>query len=265
MATLLLAAVAAPATHAQAIQSAHYEMAVERYGHYAAGRPHEYARLVVNVDNGHSLSFQLAHDEVFEDIAPRVVSLGEGPSARILAVVSRRHDGARLVLFRVQDNTIEISAESAAIGTPMRWLNPVGVADLDGDGRPEIAAVTTPHIGGTLRIYRVEGKKLAEVAALSGFSNHALGSSELGLSTPVDIGRGMRLVVPDTTRRLLRVVALHRDRLVETARCELPTQVSGAIEPVATGEVLVGLGSQKIRVRLDRCRPAEKPGNSPRM
>ena len=36
----------------------------------------------------------------------------------------------------------------------MRWLNPVGVPDLDGEERAEIAAVITPHIGGTLKVYR---------------------------------------------------------------------------------------------------------------
>jgi hypothetical protein len=66
-------------------------------------------------------------------------------------------------------------AQSAPIGAPNRWLNPVGVADLDGDGVAEIAAVTTPHIGGVLRIYRRTGEVLAEVTSLAGFSNHEYG------------------------------------------------------------------------------------------
>ena len=37
------------------------------------------------------------------------------------------------------------SAATPFIGTPRRWLAPVGVADLDGDGRAEIAYVETPH------------------------------------------------------------------------------------------------------------------------
>ena len=33
------------------------------------------------------------------------------------------------------------------IGTRFRWLAPLGAADLDGDGRVEIAYAETPHPG----------------------------------------------------------------------------------------------------------------------
>ncbi|PMR68583.1 hypothetical protein CR158_22340 [Halomonas heilongjiangensis] len=45
---------------------------------------------------------------------------------------------------------------------PNRWLNPVGVADLSGNGEAEIAAVTTPHIGGVLRVYRRSGERWSD-------------------------------------------------------------------------------------------------------
>ena len=136
-------------------------------------------------DSGRSLELQLADDEVFEDVMPRLVRLANGEPTEILAIVSRRIDGSRLVMIKIKGDRLEVSAESAATGIPMRWLNPVGVADLDGDGLSEIALVTTPHIGGTLRIYRRDGKKLVEIAALAGFSNHVYGSPELGLAAPV--------------------------------------------------------------------------------
>ena len=62
------------------------------------------------------------------------------------------------------------------IGQPFRWLNPVGVGDFDGDGRREIAAVVTPHLGVTLKLYEWKGERLEPKHEAAGFSNHAIGS-----------------------------------------------------------------------------------------
>ncbi|MDA0700447.1 MAG: VCBS repeat-containing protein, partial [bacterium] len=58
---------------AEAIVSAAYEGPVERYGHFALGRPHEYARVVARTDAGRSVGLALQDDEVFEDLSPRLV------------------------------------------------------------------------------------------------------------------------------------------------------------------------------------------------
>ena len=248
----LLALIAAPAG-AEQISSARFADPVERYGHFALGRPHEYARLVATSDAGRELVLELPADEVFEDLAPRVVSLAAGEAQEILAIVSSRVNGARLVMLRLSGDRLEISAQSAPIGTPMRWLNPVGVADLDGDGRAEIAAVITPHIGGTLKVYRRIGGELAEVASLPGFSNHVYGSAELALSAVVQDKGGARLVVPDAARRQLRIVALERGGLIELGRCALPSPVIGALRASAASAVSVGLEDGVRSLRLTEC------------
>jgi hypothetical protein len=243
------------ATHAKAegITAARYASAVERYGHFALGRPHEYARLIVTTDSGRSIAWELPDDEVFEDLTPRLVTLDAGEPSEMLSIVSQRDKGSRLVLIRLRNGRLEISAESPAIGTPNRWLNPVGVADLDGDGRAEIAAVTTPHIGGTLRVYRREGKKLIETAALAGFSNHMFGSFELGLSAIVSVGGSLRMLVPDTTRSRLRLIAWERGSLKEVAQCATSARVTGPIQVVSPGVVLIGTASGQQRIVLSDC------------
>jgi hypothetical protein len=143
----------APATAAEAITGAQYEAPVDRYGHFALGRPHEYARVRVTTDAGRTLTLQLPEDEVFEDLAPRPVRLATGEPEELLTIISRRESGSRLAIVRLGRDRREMGAQSPAIGTPMRWLNPVGVADLDGDGQVEVAAVITPRIGGTLKFY----------------------------------------------------------------------------------------------------------------
>jgi hypothetical protein len=227
---------------AEGIVSARYEAPVERYGHFALGRPHEYARVLARTDAGRTVALELPDDEVFEDLAPRLVRLTEDGPTLLLTIVSERGVGARLVLIGLQGDALEVAAQSAPIGTPNRWLNPVGVADLDGDGVAEIAAVTTPPIGGVLGVYRRDGAGLVELASFAGFSNHAYGSPELELSWPARINGRMQLLVPDMPRRSVRVIALEGDRLVETGNCELDAPISGpdalrACEARLTGAV----------------------------
>ena len=64
---------------------------------------------------------------------------------------------------------------TAYIGQPHRWLAPVGAADFDADGRIEIAYVDRPHLLETLRLVRLEGRELREIAALRGVTNHRIG------------------------------------------------------------------------------------------
>lgn len=241
-------ALVAAAVGAETIVDARYAVPVDRYGHFALGRPHEYARLTVTTNTGRRLALQLPEEDVFEDLEPRLVRLAADEPEEILAIVSRRDSGSRLALVRLSDDGLVISAQSAAIGTPMRWLNPVGVADLDGDGRAEIAAVITPHIGGMLKVYRRRGRELVEIAALAGFSNHVYGSPELGLSAMVSIAGRMRMLVPDAARLHLGVIALENGRLVETGRCALSAPITGAIKLISPREISVGtrVGQQVI-------------------
>ncbi|MBE0613053.1 MAG: VCBS repeat-containing protein [Burkholderiales bacterium] len=240
---ILLFALTGSAAGAETILDARYTAPVERYGHFALGRPHEYARLSANTSSGRILTLDLPEHDVFEDLAPRLVKLTASGPSHLLAIISRIDSGARLALIGLGGDGLEIAAQSAPIGTPKRWLNPVGVADLDGDGRAEIAAVITPHIGGMLKVYGRKGAELVELAALEGFSNHVYGTTELALSTPLSIEGRMRLLVPDATRRKLRVIALKNGVLVETGRCALSAAITGPIKVYASNRVSVGLAS----------------------
>ena len=249
----LSAAMGVSTASADTITAAQYAAPVERYGHFALGRPHEYARVVATTRDGRQLTLELPDDEVFEDLAPRRVQLALGEPTLLLAIVSQRERGGRLVLIGLDAGRLAIVAQSAAIGTPNRWLNPVAVTDLDGDGRAEIAAVITPHIGGTLKVYRRDGAALVEVAALPGFSNHAFGSTELALSLPMLIDGKPRLLVPDARREQLRIIAFEQGRLVEVGRCALASPVVGAILGVSSREITVGLRSGRTLMTPGDC------------
>ena len=139
--------------------------------------------------------------------------------------------GSALAVLRVSDGALGILAETPAIGQPSRWLNPVGAGDFDGDGRIEVAYVQTPHIGGILRIWRLQDGKLVELAKAEGFSNHAIGSRSLGLSAILDInGDGADdLLVPSASRRTLRIMSFAGGEFQELAQARHPVRIKSDI------------------------------------
>ena len=150
---------------------------------------------------------------------------------QVLLVRSYLNRGAALALVAVEGESLSIVAESPSIGRAFRWLNPVGVADFDGDGDREAAAVITPHIGGLLTLFRRDGHRLAPVAQARGFSNHAIGSRELGLSAILDANADgvADMAIPDARRSTLRVVSFAGGRFADLARIPHRSAVATAI------------------------------------
>ena len=183
----------------------------ERYGHDVLGDAIEAAALTVEYSGGVRQTLRLDDDAVFEDRIPWFVDMDGDGDQEIILVKAYLDAGAALVLIELGDrqNLLMIVAEAPAIGTPNRWLNPAGVGDIDGDGQPEALVVITPHIGGTLTAYEWQGDTLVVDHEFYGFSNHAIGSRELGLSLVVDLnGDGIaEVVVPDANRDNMTIVS----------------------------------------------------------
>ena len=190
------------------IRAAWYRKPTERYGHAVLGDAIEAGGLALRLEGGFRENLDLTTEAVFEDRAPRIVDIDGDGVDEILAVKSYTRAGAALAVIETSDRGLRMAAESEPIGLPFRWLNPVGVGDFDGDGRREIAAVITPHIGGILRLYDWRDERLEPETEAPGFSNHAIGSPEQGLSMAADMdGDGIPdLLVPDAARRNLRIV-----------------------------------------------------------
>jgi len=182
-----------------------------RYGHGVLGDAIEAGALTIDFPDGAQRTLHLGDDAVFEDRIPRFADMDGDGDQEILLVKAYLNAGAALVLIEPGDAKTppKIAAEATPIGTPNRWLNPVGVGDVDGDGKPEALVVITPHIGGTLTAYEWRGDQLVIDHEIYGFSNHAIGSRELELSTVVDLnGDGMaEIVVPDAHRNDMTIVS----------------------------------------------------------
>ena len=203
----------------------------DRYAHGVLGDAIEASGLAVERVDGEVLSMTLEADAVFEDRVPRLVDLDGDGRDEVLVVKSTSTAGAALALAGITGGRLSIVAEGPPIGRPYRWLNPVGVGDFDGDGRIETVHVETPHIGGTLVLSRRDGGRLVEVNRVRGFSNHRMGSRELGLSAVLDVDGDdvPDLIVPDASRRSLRIVTFAGGGFRELARVKIPAEVVSAL------------------------------------
>jgi len=218
-------------TGSQGIRKAWFARPTRRYGHGVLGDAVEAGSLKAELDNGKTAELVLAESAVFEDRLPRLADIDGDGRDEILVVKSYLDRGAAVSLIGAVDGHLEILAESPAIGLSHRWLNPVGAADFDGDGKTEIAVVITPHIGGTLQLYEWQGSRLVPDHRIFGFSNHAMGSRELGLSAVIDInGDGvMDMVVPDAGRQSLVGISFSNGQLAAISRVPISGQFASGL------------------------------------
>ncbi|MGC9420143.1 MAG: FG-GAP repeat domain-containing protein [Rhodovulum sp.] len=218
-AALVAALLAAPA--AAEIVSARYAEPTTRYAHGVLGDAVEWGALDLRLSDGRTRRLVLSESRVFEDTAPRLADLDGDGTPEIIAVESHLDRGARLSIY--DENGLV--AATPFIGTRHRWLAPVGAADLDGDGRVEIAYVDRPHLARTLRIWRLENGRLREIASAEGLTNHRIGDDFISGGIR-ECGQGPELVLanPDWSRLLLARLVTNR---IETRPAGLPATAAG--------------------------------------
>jgi len=234
------------------IKEAYLVGPTSRYRHGVMGDAIEAAGLRVMTRGGEVLEFRLPTDSVFEDLLPRLHDVDGDGEDEVVVVRSYLEAGAAVAVFGVRDGELVRIAETAPIGRSNRWLNPVGVADFDGDGRPEIAVVKTPHIGGILELYELIDGALETDASARGFSNHFIGSRDLFLSRIVDVdGDGAPdVVLPSADRSALRFVGVHAGKVEDLNTIPLPARVrtNMMMLDAKTGAFVLGLANGALAV-----------------
>ena len=173
---------------AETIVSAEYANPTDRYAHGILGDAIEWGALQITTDTGRR-DFVLPEARVFEDVAPRLADLDGDGAPEVVVVETLNTAGAQLAIY---DETGKIAA-TPHIGQTNRWLAPIGVADLDGDGLMEIAYIDRPHLAKTLRVWRFVEGALVPVADLPGLTNHRIGESDIGGGIR-DCGEGPEMI-----------------------------------------------------------------------
>ncbi len=151
------------------------------------------------------ISYELPLNRVFEDRVPRLADLDGDGRDEVILIESDALKGSALVVFGLRANKLVEIARSVSTGSTFRWLNPVGVADFDGDGKLDLASVTTPHVGGMLTLHHFRPPKLEPYAQVMDVSNHRMGALEQQLAVIVEqVGLRPTIIVPD-----MQLKALH--------------------------------------------------------
>ena len=154
---------------------------------------------------------RLALNRVFEDLSPRLVDIDQDGRDEVIVIEADALRGASVVVLGLEDSAngkvLKEKARSAPAGSTFRWLNPVGVADFDGDGKQDIAAVITPHIGGVLTLYHYRPPQLVPYAKTTDVSNHLMGSPEQQLAAVLQLpGQSPTIIVPDMSHKALHAL-----------------------------------------------------------
>ena len=168
------------------VVKAWYDGPTTRYPHGVLGDTTEATTLGVwtlatSTACGSRIELDAAH--VFEDLAPRLADLSGDGWPEVITIRSHQSKGAQLAIYDSRAVPPKLIATTPYIGTRNRWLAPAGIADFDNDGRLEVAYVETPHLGKTLRFWRLEGGGLKDVAALQGVTNHRIGEAFISSAT----------------------------------------------------------------------------------
>lgn len=233
------------------IASAWYAAPTTRYRHGILGDAVEAAVLKVKTPGGATLSFALPAAQVYEDRYPRLADLDGDGKIEVVTIRSSVSMGASVAVYGLAAGALVERASTGFIGRANRWLNIAGIASFNGAGGKQIAFVQTPHIGGTLFIYKFAKGALHRAGSLHGFSNHVIGSREMRLSAVADINGGglLDLALPADDRSILRIVGFGNNGLTERAAAQLPARIDKAIAVEGSGQDLrfiVGLENGEV-------------------
>lgn len=227
------------------IAAAWFSEPTNRYRHSPFGNDQHPTAITISTTEKKVMKFRLPKDSVFEDRTPRLVDLDGDGRDEIVAIRTHERVGASVAVLGIRGNELEIIAESTPLGTPFRWINPVGFADFDRDGRMDIAVVSTPHQQGELQIWSMRDGKLELIADTDDVSNHVFGSRHLKLSVIADFDGDGRpdIAVPSQDRRRLRFLTLVRGNIRELGEVRLPGPAAEDFELVTVeGRPAVRIG-----------------------
>jgi hypothetical protein len=224
-----------------------------RYDHGILGDKIEAGALAIEARDGKRQIVRLKDDAVFEDLKPRLADLDRDGHDKIIVVKSDLRRGSSLAVIGLRKGRYEIVAETPPLGGPHRWLDPAGIADFNGDGKPSIALVRQPHVVGSLELWSWRGGALRKTAELPDIANHVAGTRAIDMAAVANFdGDGVAdIAAPSLDRSRLRIVSF-APQAREIASVPLPakavTNLGLVAESAGPPAIAVGLADGSLAV-----------------
>jgi hypothetical protein len=220
-----------------------------RYPHKALGSVVHAATLHVKTASAQDLVYTLPLHRVFEDLLVRLHDMDGDGRDEMIVIESDALRGSAIVVLGLRPAASGLAivelARSPHTGGTFYWLNPVGVADFDGDGKLDIASVTTPHVGGILTLYHYAPPKLAPFAKVMDTSNHRMGDPEQNLAVIVQLpGVRPTVIVPD-----MSLTAMHALRWEASTGPAAATGAAGSASATGRWKELADVMPMPARVQ----------------
>jgi hypothetical protein len=210
--------------------------------------------LVINTaDKPQVQTFGVPAGQVIEGLAPIWTDLDGDGVREIIVTLSDAQNGARLAVFSPQG---EIISQSDPIGNGYRWRHQIAVAPFGPNGELEIVDVLTPHIGGVVEFFQMQGEKLVKVGTVSGYTSHVIGSRNLDMAVAADVDADGQVELLLPSQWLNSLAAIRRTADGAEAAWEFGLNATmttnlGAISFVdGSLSLAVGLDSGVLRVWL---------------
>ena len=228
--------------------------ATDRYPHGVVGDRIEasgFALLDSTFDESSMVTAHVESDSVIEGISPIWADIDGDGDREIIVTVSNDQVGAGIVAY---DESGEVVARGPIIGSGGRWRHQIAVAPFGPNGEIEIVDVLTPHIGGIVEFFQLQGDELVLNASLPGYTSHRIGSRNLDMAAAVDFdGDGnVELLVADQNNTRLAAIRHTTNGAEEVWSIPLPARLATNLGVVITAsgkiEVAVGLENGDILI-----------------
>ena len=191
----------------------------------------------------------LPETDVFEGISPIWADVDEDGIDDLIVTVSNASVGAQIRAYRVDGSLL---ASGPAIGQGGHWRHQLAFGPFGPNGENELVDILTPHIGGVVEFYRLNGDQLEIVATIPGYTSHVIGTRNLDMAVAGDFNDDGQpeIVLPTQDRQHIVGLQHTTDEVTEIWRLPLDGQLTTNLSAVTLPDNTLALAAGTIDGRL---------------